>query len=86
MRADLLADYGMEVADNVPIIGIVSRLTDQKGFDILAEAFPRLMDMNLCFIVLGTGDAKYHALFEDLARKYPSKMGVKITFNNTNCP
>ena len=82
-RADLLKEYGMKgVRAETPVIGIVSRLTDQKGFDIFAEAVPRLMAMDLCFAVLGTGEAKYHKLFEELAAKYPEKMGVKITFNN----
>jgi len=82
-KEDLLKEYDLNLPLNTPLIGIISRLADQKGFDILAEAMDRLMAMDLGMVVLGTGDRKYHELFEGLARKYPTKLGVKIAFSNT---
>ncbi|MBI5875942.1 MAG: glycogen synthase GlgA [Deltaproteobacteria bacterium] len=81
-REDLLKEYKLSLPDDAPVIGIISRLADQKGFDILSEAMENLMAMNLGMVVLGTGEKKYHELFEGLAKKYPKKLGVKITFDN----
>jgi len=81
-REDLLKEYLLNLPDDAPVIGIISRLADQKGFDILSQAMESLMSMNLGIVVLGTGEKKYHDLFEVLAKKYPKKLGVKITFDN----
>ncbi len=81
-REDLLEQFGVSPGPDTPVIGIVSRLTDQKGFDIFAEAAPAIMDLDVCFVVLGSGEPKYEALFRDLAARFPGKMGVKIAFNN----
>src|SRR3989337_4102832 len=79
-RKDLLKEYNLNLSDDAPVIGIISRLADQKGFDILSQAMEELMNMNLGMVVLGTGERKYHDLFEGLATKYPKKLGIKITF------
>ena len=81
-RKDLLKEYGLNLPDSAPVIGIISRLADQKGFDILSQAMEELMSMNIGIVVLGTGEKKYHDLFAELAKKYPKKLGVKITFDN----
>jgi len=81
-RKDLLKEYNLNLSDDAPVIGIISRLADQKGFDILSQAMEDLMSMNLGMVVLGTGEKKYHDLFAELAKKYPKKLGVKITFDN----
>lgn len=81
-REDLLKEYKLNLPDDAPVIGIISRLADQKGFDILSQAMEDLMAMNLGVVVLGSGERKYHELFEGLAKKYPKKLGVKITFDN----
>ena len=81
-RQDLLKEYSLNLSDDAPVIGIISRLADQKGFDILSQAMEDLMNMNLGMVVLGTGERKYHDLFEGLAKKYPKKLGIKITFDN----
>lgn len=67
---------------NVPLIGIISRLADQKGFDLIAGCIDDLMKEDLQIVVLGTGEPKYHQLFAELGKKYPEKMGVNITFDN----
>ena len=61
---------------------MISRLTDQKGFDILTEKLDDLMKLNLRFVLLGTGEEKYHNLFKQIAEKYPNKMGIKLAFDN----
>jgi starch synthase len=65
-----------------PVVGIVSRFADQKGFDLIAEKAHELMHEDLVLVVLGTGDAKYEKLFAALARAYPGRVGVKIAYDN----
>jgi starch synthase len=64
-----------------PLVGMVSRLVDQKGFDLLAELAGQLPELRMSFAVLGTGDARYQKLWQDLARGFPHKFGVKIGFD-----
>lgn len=66
----------------VPLIGIVSRLADQKGFDIIAGALDKIMEMDVQFVILGTGDPKYHEMLEEMAEKYGDKMGVNLRFDD----
>lgn len=67
---------------NLPLIGMISRLADQKGFDLLAEAMPELMKMDLQLVILGTGEEKYHTLLEDIARRFPHKVGINLRYDN----
>lgn len=70
-----------EKAD-VPVIGIISRLADQKGFDLIEECIEDIMKLNLQIVLLGTGEPKYHEMFEEIGKKYPEKMAVNLAFNN----
>ena len=83
-KKDLLSTFKLP-AENMtrPVIGIVSRFVDQKGFDIFAEAAPELMQENLALVALGSGDPQYEKLFLNLAQKFPAKVGVKIAYDNT---
>jgi starch synthase len=65
-----------------PIIGMVSRFVDQKGFDLIAEEAHELMHEDLVLVVLGTGERKYEDLFRALATEYPGRVGVKIAYDN----
>lgn len=68
---------------NLPIFGIVSRLAQQKGFDILAEAIDEICNLKLQLVILGTGDLKYHLLFEEIRKKYPKTCAVHFKFDET---
>lgn len=81
-RKDLLKEYSLSALDTTPIIGIISRLADQKGFDILAEAIDELALLDLRIVLLGTGDEKYHELFTEIKEKYPDHFGIRIAFSN----
>jgi starch synthase len=82
-KADLLASFNLpQTAVDHPVLGIISRLAAQKGFDLLAEIIEHLMERNLTLILLGTGEQKYHDLFLALARRFPEKIGVKVAFDN----
>jgi len=82
-KAALQMEQGLPVNPDVPLIGLISRLADQKGFDILAEIFDEMMTLDVQFVLLGTGMPKYHEMFETFAKKYPGKLAANITFDNT---
>lgn len=69
-------------ARNVPVIGIISRLAAQKGFDILAEALADILRFDLQFVVLGVGEEPYHRLFTDYARRFPERLSANLTFDD----
>lgn len=69
-------------ASDAPIIGMIGRLASQKGFDLVAEAFDEILKTGCQFVLLGTGEEKYHQLFRELARKYPAQVSAQIAFDN----
>jgi starch synthase len=82
-KRDLLEVFSLppEAVDK-PLIGIVSRFADQKGFDLIAKVAPTLLAEDLALVALGSGDPKYEKLFRDLATQYPGKLSVKIAYDN----
>jgi starch synthase len=82
-KRDLLGLFGLppEFLDK-PLIGIVSRLTAQKGADLIAESAEELMAGDLAMVVLGTGDAYYENLFRRLAERYAGKLAVRIAYDD----
>jgi starch synthase len=64
-----------------PLIGMVSRLVDQKGFDLLADLPRRLDQVDATFLLLGTGEAKYEAFWRNLAETHPGRVGAHIGFD-----
>lgn len=81
-KKKLLEYCKLPYRQQTPLIGLVSRLDPQKGFDILAEAMETLMSLDMQFVMLGKGDAKYQDLFTEIALKYPSKTSVSLNFDN----
>ncbi|MBI5116185.1 glycogen synthase GlgA [Candidatus Poribacteria bacterium] len=81
-KRDLLEQFGLPASNDAPLIGVVSRLADQKGFDILAEVMNDIVRDGFQFVLLGTGEEKYHTLFSKMAKKHPDRVGIKLTFSN----
>src|SRR3989440_7742005 len=81
-KQDLLKTFGLPDIPGRPVVGIVSRFADQKGFDLIAEVAPEIMREDMALAVLGSGDKKYEKLFETLAIAYPDRVGVKIAYDN----
>jgi starch synthase len=72
----------LQVGANSPVIGIVSRLTPQKGFDLLFEALPEILqqrEFGLC--ILGSGDARYEEFFAKMAKQFPERVGFTRGYN-----
>jgi len=67
---------------DVPLIGMITRLAEQKGLDLVAGAIEEMMKRDLQFVLLGTGDKRYHDLFEEIGNRFPEKAGINLTFDN----
>lgn len=77
----LQEQMGMAVRDDVPLIGIVSRLVEHKGLDLIKEVMEKsLWERDVQYVVLGSGEWQYETFFRELHNKYPDKIGVTIGF------
>jgi starch synthase len=75
--------FNLEVDENIPVVGVVSRLVAQKGLDLLAQAMPDILaNMRVQFAVLGAGEKHLEALFGSLPASYPGQVGSFIGYNN----
>lgn len=68
--------------EDVPLIGMISRMTDQKGFDLIVANAAELFKMDIQFVLLGAGDQQYQTIFEKIAKEYPQKVAVNIKKDN----
>jgi starch synthase len=82
-KADLQRSFHLPENPEIPVVGMVSRLAAQKGFDLLEGALDELVSRNLQFILLGTGDSRYQDFFTGAAARYPAKVGVRIAFDES---
>ncbi len=80
-KTRLQEDMGLPAGSEFPLIGIVSRLAAQKGFDLLADAMNELSRLDLQMVILGTGDKVYQDLLVDFGTKFPDKFAVRIGFD-----
>ena len=80
-KAALQKENHLPTDSRVPVFGMITRLADQKGLDILAPAVEGLVKRGIQLVLLGTGEEKYHQLFRDLGKKYPRQMGIHILFD-----
>ena len=81
-KASLQKRFKLTVKESTPVIGMVTRLTNQKGFDILTEAMSELFKKELQIVILGTGEQNYHELLKKYQVKYSTKMGLELAYDN----
>ncbi len=81
-KAALQKKLGLPDRPDAPVFGLVSRLATQKGLDILSEVLPHLLQLDIQFALLGTGEHYYHDLLSDVAKAHPEKMGLVLGFDN----
>lgn len=77
----LQEELGLEVNPKTMMLGIVSRLTDQKGFDLIAYVMDELCQDGIQLVVLGTGEEKYENMFRHFAWKYDKKVSANIYYS-----
>lgn len=80
-KTSLQKRMGLPVDADIPLIGIVSRLTYQKGFNLVVDEMENLLQKNIQIVLLGTGDPKFESDFAYFSQLYPEKIAAKITFN-----
>lgn len=80
-KRELQKDLGLEQNDKIMMIGIVSRLTDQKGFDLIAYMMDELCQDSVQIVVLGTGEEKYENMFRHFDWKYNNKVSANIYYS-----
>jgi starch synthase len=72
---------GLPVREDVPIVAVISRLVDQKGFDLIDCVLLDILEEDIQFVILGTGENRYENMFRWAAEVYPHKVSSNITFN-----
>ncbi len=77
----LQSELGLPEKGDVPLIAIISRMTAQKGFDLIERVIAEILDMNIQLVVLGTGEKKYEDLFKWAQYSYPDKVSVNIKYD-----
>jgi len=80
-KQSLQRALGLPIRDEAPLLGIVSRLTAQKGFDLVEKIFGQLMARDLQIAILGSGEARYEKFFRSVAKQFPKKVGARIGFD-----
>jgi starch synthase len=83
-KLEVLKRYGLqttEPASSRPLVGMISRMTDQKGFDLIAAIASELPRLDASWVILGTGEARYQELWRDLAATFPDRVGARIGFD-----
>lgn len=81
-KEELQRKLNLPVNRDIPLIGVVSRLVSQKGFDLIARILDNILEMDIQFVVLGTGDKEFENLFKQYAWKYPKKLSANLHFDN----
>ena len=79
----LLENQGLPFSTERPVVAMISRLTDQKGLDVVRDAFDEMMRMNIYFVLLGEGDESYHRFFDQVRKKYAGRVGINLNDDNT---
>jgi len=83
-RADLLRAFSLDaVREESPVIGMVSRLAGQKGFDILCESLEGIFKMGAVLVILGTGEEAFHKALSTARAKWPESLGLKIAYDES---
>ncbi|MGH7739358.1 MAG: glycogen synthase GlgA, partial [bacterium] len=81
-KRELLKETGLKFNAETPVIGLVSRLADQKGLDLIAGILNEMLSGNVQLVIQGLGDARYHALFQELRDQFPDKFSLNLKFDN----
>src|SRR5579883_3285680 len=72
----------LPVKPDVPLLAMISRLADSKGFDLIEQIAQPLLAQGVQLVVLGIGEQQYHELFQSLAARYPEQVAIFLTFNS----
>lgn len=80
-KAELQRMLGLYESENTPIVAMISRLAAHKGLDLVTTVIDEILQDDVQFVLLGTGESHFEGWFTDLARRYPGKVSANIMFN-----
>lgn len=80
-KKKLMEVLNLPYSKDVPVIGVITRLTEQKGIDLIVESLDRLMQKDIRLVILGKGDWQYENALSAFRNKYPGKIGLVINFS-----
>lgn len=81
-KKHLQKNMGLPVRDDCAVLGMVSRLADQKGLDLLAHVLDELLELDVQMVILGTGEKQYEEMLKYFESKYPEKLAIRFEFSN----
>ncbi|MEI7993305.1 MAG: glycogen synthase GlgA [Methylococcaceae bacterium] len=82
-KAELQKRFGLPVIDDTPLFGLIGRLVEQKGIDLILESLPEMVTMGLQFVLLGSGDKDFEKQLQELADFYPDKIAITIGYDES---
>ena len=82
-KAFLQKELGLPQNTDTPLIGIVTRLVKHKGIDLVKCVFEEIVNEDVQFAILGSGEWEFETFFYEMSKKYPEKVGLKLGFNPT---
>lgn len=80
-KAKLQEMLGLQVDKDIPMIALVTRLVEQKGLDLISHVSEELFEMDVQWVILGTGEHRYEEMFKQAAERYPQKVSANIRFS-----
>jgi len=81
-RDDLLAEFGWTGPVDEPVIGVIGRLTAQKGFDLIEQIVDWLAKQTVRVVILGTGERRYEETLAEIGRLHPERISLRFSFDN----
>jgi len=81
-KSRLKEELGLNTDETKPLIGMVSRLTEQKGIDLVVESLPQIIDLGFQLAILGTGEEKYERMLENAKQTYKENLSVSSGFSD----
>ena len=82
-KLQLQRQFGLPADDRMPLIGLVGRLAEQKGIDLVLQAMPELLQQAVQFVILGSGQAELERELLDICARYPDQVAVHIGYNES---
>ncbi len=83
-RAELLREFGIDNVGNrhPPLVGMVSRLVEQKGFDIMISAIKEMLALDFSLVILGSGQKEYEEAILEISKEHPKRVGLRLGYDN----
>ena len=82
-KSELQRRFALPVNDKVPLFGLIGRLVEQKGIDLLLECLPEMATMDMQFVLLGSGNKDFEKQLQNFADLYPDKIAITIGYDES---